>query len=793
MKKCLLVSVVLGIGVILFSYRAYAVTDFSAAWIEMLPHYNYDDAKNMHSAGDTVELVGYIFISQEDWTNAIPYRWEVDGTLLGEGMAAGTEMYEWVSVTQAFVWPAGRHTITFSIDPANTIIELSEQNNSISDYTDARIAGFWFEEGFVRNFSTTQWNWCQGTAGEGRVSAFDWAQAQIREYNRMFENGTPAVTGRYRLGLVSVHPDGSLPLYSPGLDPWKRNRPADDKRADVIWGFPTIYFGDPPWYSYTNQEKPWLIDYALIHELGHARYLIDLYGFDTTGPEVKVTYKGRRIAGTVWLRYLNYDVVYYNKFGWYTGSNDFMASPSDTITAATSYPLNRIAGRRAVSGNYNAPGNLGEYLNDYSYNNYLRILNKNTQQPVPNTRIDIYQATYDPMSSQFYKKQFDDTVDLTVYTDENGIAFIGDPFYNGHNISGWHQNSMILLKLTDNREGVEFKFQEITDYNIAYWKGGVNAATLTVYSALSQGSYTQEVSSLYLNDLYICGSSLREDKHRYYQDTMFSQEMPGSGWDGGKIDVGVLAGCYGFGLAGPEGVTLVDAGISSAQWMYAGMIDQTDVYQLDTNIYQVLNRLTWQHLPTNAGWHYQYVYDAGLKKTRLNVPLLEGDNWFTIIGHDAMEIGESGGAGLFVSASTNALYPYGGHPTLFAMDYGSSWDSGNGELIPGYVGIQDATYFQTCSVIARAGCSGAEIDQYIVEISWLDFAGDNDSAINPRGLTGIAAPGFTTGEDIGWNALNSGVNDHRAYINVRVILVPEPVVGCIGLLAAVVYTRRRGV
>jgi hypothetical protein len=778
-----------GLGLVAAS-TGFAVTDLSAAWIEILPQYDYDAVTNMHRAGDTVELIGHVFVSQDDWTNDIPVCWEIDGQYLAAGSVYGTTQFHTVSVTQSFTWPAGRHEISFVVDPSNTITELSESNNGITDITDARIVGFWFEQGFIRNFSTTQWDWCQGTTAEGRVSIFDWAQAQIIEYNRMFRDATPTVTGRYRLGLVSIHPDGSLPLYNPGSDPWKRNRPAFDKRPDVMWGFPTEYFGPPPWYRYDNPSTPWLIDYALIHELGHARYLIDLYGFDTTGPEVKVEYKGRRIPGTVWMPYLNYDVVYYNKWGWYTETNDFMAHPSDTISPATSWPLNRIAGRRAVAGNYNAPGNLGEYLNDYSYNNYVRIINKSTKQPVPDIRVEIYQATYDPESEHFYKKQFDNTVDLTVYTDSNGVAYVADPFSDGHNISGWHRNSMLLLKLTDNREGIEFKFQEITEYNIAYWKGGVNAATVTVQTSLSQGSYTQDFSKLYLNDLYICASGLRKDNFRYYQDTMFNDDVPGSGWDGGKIDVAVLDGCYGFGLGGTPTATVIDAGVSSAQWFQAGMIDSVPVQQLDTNIYRVLNQPAYTQLPTNASYHAQFIQNAGMKKSRLNVPLIIGDNWFTVVGHDAMEINTSGGLGLFISNASNTLFAIGGHPSLFAMDYGTNWDSGKGEIIPGYVGLQDASYFQTCSVTARAECDLKTIGEYECTITFLDFAGDNDTAVNPRGLTGIAAPGFTTGADIGWNALNSGLHDHRAYFNVQVVFIPEPGNVAIIIIAWVGFWRR---
>jgi hypothetical protein len=84
------------------------------------------------------------------------------------------------------------------------------------------------------------------------------------------------VLEQVRLDKVVIVEDGALP------NPYPSNFPADDTTVDIIWGIPSEMVGVPsthPQYGpgYIDFPEGQTVDYALLHEMSHARYLIDLY------------------------------------------------------------------------------------------------------------------------------------------------------------------------------------------------------------------------------------------------------------------------------------------------------------------------------------------------------------------------------------------------------------------------------------------------------------------------------------------------------------------------------------
>jgi hypothetical protein len=120
--------------------------------------------------------------------------------------------------------------------------------------------------------------------GLGGVSWDDFAQRRV-SVNNMFVTAinplTPqGVTDRVRLDKVTVVPDGALP------NPYPSNYPdSGDKTIDMMWGFPSELVGvasTHPQYGplYIDSPEAQNVEYSLMHELSHARYLDDLYAIN---------------------------------------------------------------------------------------------------------------------------------------------------------------------------------------------------------------------------------------------------------------------------------------------------------------------------------------------------------------------------------------------------------------------------------------------------------------------------------------------------------------------------------
>ena len=128
------------------------------------------------------------------------------------------------------------------------------------------------------------------------------------------------VTDRVRIDKVTIVPDNALPLNG-GLA--GNNPDSRDKTPDLVWGFEW----DPASTFYSNTTSkdpgnPFYLEPSLVHEMGHARYLVDNYTWDvannTDVTQVQITEPttGQPVAGTALMPYLAFDsVLYYNQSG----------------------------------------------------------------------------------------------------------------------------------------------------------------------------------------------------------------------------------------------------------------------------------------------------------------------------------------------------------------------------------------------------------------------------------------------------------------------------------------------
>ncbi len=504
---------------------AFAVeTDLDVTLIERTPKYDYDATKNMPVAGDPVMFYGHI----RHWGDAtsptlasVDYVWKIDGTVVGGGALADFEPLRppfafdysgypnptddtalrnpnywpknpaampndpppngWRIVTLPWTWQAGRHTVELIVDPNNALAEKSKVNNRIRDYTDAISLGVWVEESTWRYFHQYQQE-----LGIGSNSWEDWIQRIMAKQNELYAAAiypgiTPhGVSTRVRVDRINVVPDNQLPLNG-GIP--TNNPDTSDHTVDLMWGFEAYDPGTSSYYSnhttldYTN---PFWIETGVVHELGHARYLVDSYGFnvhdnDPSNRTVQIYENGQWIVGTYLPWVSTGDMVYQNKYGGVmTGPYGFVWGPYEAAM------LERIAHARARCGNMNSPCNIGEYLQELPQNNYFQFTDDNNW-PRKSVNVRVYRATY--RSGVWYGKTYDGTYDAEFNSDpDNGYVNLGrNPFTGGPAIQHTYglANSVMIIRIQQDTQ-VWYRFVECTDFNLEYYKGHVSAAYYTI-------------------------------------------------------------------------------------------------------------------------------------------------------------------------------------------------------------------------------------------------------------------------------------------------------------------------
>ena len=454
---------------------ALSATDFDATYIERTPRYDYDAAKNMPAPGDIVTFHGHI-MNWSDTLQEIEYVFLIDDDIADWDIIILDPQTEGI-VTTEWQWSDGPHTVELIVDPEDFVAEDSENNNFLADRTDAIIAGFWVEQSLYDYFHANQYK-----LGIGSNSWPDWIQRQMAKQNELYETAiwpnTPnGVLDRVRIDKITIVPDGALPLNG-GLP---TNHPdLSDKTVDLMWGFTTDGLNGTFYSNHTStsEDNPFYIEKSLIHELGHARYLIDCYGFDTHNTSshhsVQIWEGDTYVAGSSYMPFIAWgEVLYYNKSGGVmTGPYGFAWSPYEAEA------LNLIAGQRATCGNANAPCNIGVFLQDLPENNHVRFVDT-SGTPWAGANVRIYQSKAGP---GWYGKTIDNTPDQQYYTDSDGYVHLPrNPFNPGGDIihTYGHANSVFVFRV-EYAGQIWYRFMEVPDFNMQYWHGNTTNAYYSI-------------------------------------------------------------------------------------------------------------------------------------------------------------------------------------------------------------------------------------------------------------------------------------------------------------------------
>jgi hypothetical protein len=211
--------------------------DWAVTYIERLPRAEFDRSGSEPKPGELIQWCGHVKNYGTASADPVRVEWRVDGKTVRAGQLPRLERWASTELLLSLKADGQPHDVELIVDPEHQAPETSERNNAVTVSSDSLPAGFWVEESTYRYFHLRQ-----RELGDGSNCWEDWAQRQVRFWNRSREKGGRHA-GRYpwRVDRIVVVRDGMLPLAggSPTMEPDRRDR-------TVCWmrGFPAAYLRD---------------------------------------------------------------------------------------------------------------------------------------------------------------------------------------------------------------------------------------------------------------------------------------------------------------------------------------------------------------------------------------------------------------------------------------------------------------------------------------------------------------------------------------------------------------------
>ena len=444
--------------------RIRGLPDWCVGWIERTPRLEFDgDGGGLPAHGDAVVWRAHVKNYGTANADRIPFRWHLDGSPVGDGFVENLQRFEETVVEIRLPWDGARHEVKFTIDPANSVEESSERNNSRAVATDALLLGLWAERPFADRLHRIQ-----AAYGDGANSFEDWAQRQVSHVNQLLAGAVHPLTpkgcaDRVALDRVVIVEEGELPLGDglPTSDPDARDRTLDLQR-----GFPASLLDDGSFSGPAPRgaDDPGWILRSLPRDLARTRYLADLSRLSVRRDEVLLDGPdGAPLAGSPYLAERDRGLLH-------RSPHAGLAGGSAALTEHEAFALQRVAGRRARGGNREPPPTSGEYLGDLPLSFGIR-LRDSEGAGVDGARVRAWRRSIvDGFGEAFAGEPV--RQGTTVDGGWLEIARDGtDPFFEGARGEGLDPGQGVLL-LEIVRDGIPvYRFLEVVPFNLAFWRG----------------------------------------------------------------------------------------------------------------------------------------------------------------------------------------------------------------------------------------------------------------------------------------------------------------------------------
>ncbi len=336
-----------------FAYpRLHRRTDVGVLHIERLPRTDYDapdrgNGPGWPGEGERVVWRAWL-VSHHRPARGVRCRWTVDGRTVAEG-TLNLAADRWAHADLPRRWKQSGENVRFEILPPEW--DANPGNNAREFRTNALAVGFWVDQRIWDHFLDHQ-----HLQNPGNETFADWAWFVLDLWNGMMAAARyPSISpegllDRLRLDRLVVVPTLALPL-SGGLP--SNNPDNTDKTVDLAWGFSaeadssvSDYWAVRPHEgSPLKSPPPFLADLALIHELHHARYHIDSYGFDVHPNQIRVQVDGKPLVGG----------LLPERFVRYQKHPGMMGGDYSVIDEYVAGAWQRVAGKRARGGKRTHP------------------------------------------------------------------------------------------------------------------------------------------------------------------------------------------------------------------------------------------------------------------------------------------------------------------------------------------------------------------------------------------------------------------------------------------------------
>ena len=463
--------------------------DIDVTYISRTPRIDYDAVPDLPQNGQTVYWVAHVRNRGTSTLSLVEYDWSINGSVVSTGSLVSVPAGAERTVSLPWTWNSNPHDIQFRADPNNIVAEITNANNARTVRSTSLGVGLWVEQSVRNYFDLHQFNY-QQTYGinDGANSWEDWAQRQIQTWNDMlaaavYPSAPAGGLDRVRLDRVVVVPDGTLPLNG-GLP---TNHPdTSDKTVDMMWGFPAPV--NTSFYDINNGSSAFNLEPSLIHELLHARFMVDTYGLNIHGKHVDV----RDGSGTR---------IFPNNDDFVRGSAAAGCIMDGNNLCFAEWEinwLNAYAGQRALDGwaNFNAHYGLQQHMeliSAYPANNVLRILDS-AGNPLVGAQVLVYQSEDwpDPSTDHWYSKYFDNYYEMSPTTNIYGQVSLGsNPFYPAPNMHGgnYYYGTNFLRILYQGQEA--HAWFDTTQMHVRWFRGQTGTTVYDIPTSIIGGGGSQ--------------------------------------------------------------------------------------------------------------------------------------------------------------------------------------------------------------------------------------------------------------------------------------------------------------
>ncbi len=409
--------------------------------------------------GETVRFTAHVKNKGSVTAPAYDWHWLIDGKDLRSGMAEPLAPNAEATFEIEWIWQEGDHYVSFEVDRAGIIQEITKKNNFVVDQINAMSFHFFVQQSVYDWFDTIK-------SGMDSYSWEDWAQFQVREMNRTFRDDIfPAAPEGIK---VRVRIDKIVILPNTYEDPGGTHAPSDnvDGGCDGVWGFTNdLLKKNENGLNFYEARPQWVFgpEWPLFHELGHQLGQPDYYLLPISKEKNKavpgMAYDPPREFRDIMMFSGNYahdENIGMDKVKWDSGYRFW-----GQHTAAS---FNRDLGVRR--------GFFGTFLVDVPASQRFLIVDE-SGKPIPNAKVELFRS----IGQGYANATIPEKPSIVSKTDASGVWALDENPYSV--IFTWTSNGTLFFRVTSG-ETVRYGWMNITDFNLEYWRGNTEVGNYTL-------------------------------------------------------------------------------------------------------------------------------------------------------------------------------------------------------------------------------------------------------------------------------------------------------------------------